>query len=110
VGDLKHCTVKLKETLTLMMSSLSAILQEARGEWYNYASCCNMGDMFFDSSRQEECKAICETCPVRLDCLNAAFLYQDDGVRGGLTAQERQPIIRRLKRYQPIFKLDVLGG
>ena len=46
-----------------------------------------------------EAKAICETCPVRAECLEYAIgTRQPDGVWGGLTAVERHRVIRRRQK------------
>jgi hypothetical protein len=89
--------------------TLSNVLLDLRADWYSHANCTKMGDMFFDPDKEEECKSICESCSVRLDCLNSAIIFQDEGIRGGLNSTERQQIIRRQKRYSRLFKLDVFG-
>jgi hypothetical protein len=35
-------------------------------------------------------RSICMTCPIWKDCLSYGFQYEDYGVWGGLTTQERQ--------------------
>jgi WhiB family redox-sensing transcriptional regulator len=36
-----------------------------------------------------EAKAVCDTCPVRSECLKHALDHEDYGVWGGLTPRER---------------------
>ncbi len=44
-------------------------------------------------------KALCATCPVQGECLEYALRVREkDGVWGGLTARERQRVIRRRRR------------
>jgi WhiB family redox-sensing transcriptional regulator len=44
-------------------------------------------------------KALCAACPVQSQCLEHALLHREkDGVWGGLTARERQRLIRRRRR------------
>lgn len=43
-------------------------------------------------------KAICSTCPYKLQCLQLAIEINADGIWGGTSAFERKSIVRRLKR------------
>lgn len=44
-------------------------------------------------------KALCGACPVQGECLESALAAREkDGVWGGLTARERQRLIRRRRR------------
>ena len=44
-------------------------------------------------------KGLCGACPVQSQCLEHALLRREkDGVWGGLTARERQRVIRRRRR------------
>jgi hypothetical protein len=74
-----------------------------RPGWEARAACAGLpSDVFFD--RPEQAIAICETCPVRQDCLFDAFNIESRGqmqfivgVRGGLGESARQARIRKLR-------------
>jgi len=63
------------------------------------AACKGMdGEQFLDLRRQVDAKAVCAACPARQDCLAWCVarerLYgQEPGVWGGLTPEERRPIV-----------------
>ncbi len=67
---------------------------------------CGLGDteVFFPDHESgqdaEAAKAICRACPARLECLDyAVTTFQDAGIWGGATTEERQRIRRsRLRR------------
>ena len=69
--------------------------------WRDDAACRGLDtDVFFPVTDEEaeEAKAICETCPVREECLEFALATrQEDGVWGGLTETERRRLRRRLR-------------
>jgi WhiB family redox-sensing transcriptional regulator len=51
----------------------------------------------------EAAKAVCMTCPVRLDCLEWALATaQDSGVWGGLSEEERRALRRARRREAAI--------
>lgn len=61
-------------------------------DWYRRAACRGMDpEMFFPNrgSRAAEARAVCATCPVRAECLEAGRL-EHYGVWGGTTFKERQ--------------------
>lgn len=71
-----------------------------RPAWQGDAACAGLGtDLFFtDASGQSSAEAIavCNTCPVRAECLDWALDNGDiEGVWGGLTPSQRR---RRLRR------------
>ena len=78
--------------------------------WRDRAACKGATDLFFppeDLTPTEyaqftaNAKAICMTCPVRLECLAAAGTEaQGHGVWGGMTAEERKQARRRERRAQ----------
>jgi len=82
-------------------------------EWRRHAACLQAGktEIFFpeDASSEEATDpalAICNECPVWLDCL-AAALAEDEryGIWGGATPLERERM-RRLAGVQRSTKLD----
>jgi WhiB family transcriptional regulator, redox-sensing transcriptional regulator len=67
-----------------------------RPAWHRRAACRGLGPGFFfagQGSGVTEARAICRTCPVRSECLEAG-LNQKFGVWGGTTERQR----RRLRR------------
>lgn len=68
--------------------------------WRHRAACIGQPiDLFFSERGQQKknqvAKAICRTCPVRIDCLDFAMSFEPrelPGIYGGLTELERQQI------------------
>lgn len=73
-------------------------------DWTSRAACSAEGapDMFphdQDVRGQREAKAVCDACPVRTDCLDAAFKRgETHGIWGGLDRDERVNLIRARRR------------
>ncbi|MFI0155777.1 WhiB family transcriptional regulator [Streptomyces lydicus] len=76
--------------------------------WHNHAACRSAPhdrtdpDLFFpepdEMDRIRAAKALCAQCSVRTTCLDAALENGDrDGVRGGMTEEERAPLHRNLQ-------------
>ncbi|GAA2377568.1 WhiB family transcriptional regulator [Streptomyces carpaticus] len=70
-------------------------------KWQDRAACLGAADedpdLFFpspdDDDRADEAKRFCARCPVRDACLDAALVAGDrHGIRGGLTAEEREAL------------------
>ncbi|MFF7096364.1 WhiB family transcriptional regulator [Streptomyces rubradiris] len=58
-------------------------------------------ELFFSTSTEEIAKAVCSGCPVREDCVNHALDQGiEDGVWGGLTADERRNIRRKAVQWK----------
>lgn len=69
-------------------------------DWIDDAACRNSDNptLFFDHHTADQAKAICRRCPVREDCFEEAMSmdpWVDNGVRGGLTLDERRNLRRR---------------
>lgn len=70
--------------------------------WDQHAACKPSDlDLFFPPSYGrsyrtwiEEAKAVCATCPVRAECLTDALANSPDGIRAGLTPDERRTLRR----------------
>ncbi len=96
------------------MPSIQALRQRRQDahnhfkEWAPQAACRGIdAKIFFDDDspgrrkrsdgpRSALAKAICETCPVRLDCLEYALITSEPhGVWGGFTFTERKDVRRR---------------
>ncbi|MGN8247480.1 WhiB family transcriptional regulator [Cellulomonas soli] len=52
--------------------------------------------LFVEGAAQREARSVCQTCPVRLECLaDALDNRMDFGVWGGMTERERRALLRR---------------
>ena len=72
--------------------------------WQRNASCVGPDSSIFYPPTDREAgraKAVCAECPVRQDCLEFALTVREkEGVWGGLTAVERQRLVRRRRRQR----------
>lgn len=81
--------------------------------WRNDAACRDMGPALFFSDYQSDharAKAVCESCPVRAECLADALdtpQFDDYGIRGGLSVSGRHGIRGRKK---PPIRHGTPGG
>ncbi len=72
--------------------------------WQDAAACRDRDDVDFfptpdDEAGTARAKAVCAGCPVADECLTFALeTNQSEGIWGGMTASERQPIRRRWLR------------
>ena len=73
--------------------------RDVREAWRAQAACRDADvNIFFPTTDEgaEPARAICATCPVRMECLEFALATrQEDGVWGGLTETERRRLRRR---------------
>ena len=73
--------------------------QRSLENWRQQSACRDLETTVFFPATDEEAaaaKAVCATCPVRLECLEYAIATrQDDGVWGGLDETERRRLRRR---------------
>jgi WhiB family redox-sensing transcriptional regulator len=68
--------------------------------WRKLASCAGVDpELFFPDHYQLRvgvmaAKAVCQSCPVQLECLTEAMEYEEDtfGIFGGLTPKERREL------------------
>lgn len=83
--------------------------QKSIGEWMEDALCRRLGlptDIFFEGSTYDPITAMqaCRNCPVRRECLEYQLRYeargtaQAAGIFGGLTAQQRGPLRKQLRK------------
>lgn len=79
-----------------------------RYEWVADAACRGLTDVFFGPekettaqriARQREAKAVCRSCPVRQECLDAAIVNYEKGIWGGMSDHERK-VYRRQRRQE----------
>ncbi|MBB2894627.1 WhiB family transcriptional regulator [Flexivirga oryzae] len=82
------------------------MLTDPDDDWRRNAACRGLNsDLFFPVgttgpalAQTERAKAICRTCPVAAQCLEAALAHgEDDGIWGGMTPEERRRL-RYLRR------------
>jgi WhiB family redox-sensing transcriptional regulator len=90
-----------------LLESRGARADIVEGNWRNAAACLiNDPELFFplDNSgparlQAEQAKAVCRRCPVTDKCLEWALESKEGfGVWGGLTADERRALSRRMAR------------
>lgn len=95
-----------------MSTTLRQTIAESAENYFRYASrgvssitleeaACRNEDLelfFAVDGREEEAKAVCQRCPVRWECLTYALeTRQRHGVWGGLTAEERVLLLRKIR-------------
>jgi WhiB family redox-sensing transcriptional regulator len=73
--------------------------------WNTQAACLNRDPQWWDHESHvmtRECKkamAICNACPVRIECLTSALDNEVEfGIWGGLTPFDRKQLVKRLER------------
>lgn len=94
-----------------MDSSVPLVWEEEEDEWRQYAACKEAGNATFYNEDDEDqrlirnygatkrAKAMCEKCPVRMECLTYALDNKERfGIWGGLTARERRNLVRNQNR------------
>ena len=86
-----------RSAIALDSSSITASTV-ARGEWITQAKCRN-GDpdaLFVRGAEQRKAAAICQKCPVMLECRADALDNRVEfGVWGGLTERQRRALLRK---------------
>lgn len=73
---------------------------KSMGDWREDAVCIDHGpEMFFPERHQalaQQAKAVCKTCPVRMECLDEAIANNERfGIWGGMDTLERSKEVRR---------------
>ena len=71
------------------------------GVWRAQAACIGLGDLLFEDRMRtvvKKAKRLCSTCAVKQECLDYALRNNEDGVWGGLTANERRKVKRIAKK------------
>jgi len=65
-------------------------------DWADRGLCRAQAEqMFAEGAAQNEAKAVCVECPVRLDCLAYALDHREEyGVWGAMTERERRALLR----------------
>ncbi|PGH49697.1 WhiB family transcriptional regulator [Streptomyces sp. Ru87] len=90
--------------------------------WHDHAACRSTPhhqvdpELFFpdpdELDRIRAAKSLCAQCPVRRTCLDAALEAGDrDGIRGGMTEEEREPLHSNLEHRLDYTRVnEVLAG
>ncbi len=71
------------------------------GVWRTQAACIGHGDLFFEDRMRtvvKKAKQLCAVCAVKQECLDYALRNNEEGVWGGLTANERRKVKRIAKK------------
>lgn len=75
---------------------------EPSADWRVAAACRDVDlEVFFatDEASQQDAIAVCESCPVRAECLEHAVRHREPyGVWGGTREQERRRLVRARSR------------
>jgi WhiB family redox-sensing transcriptional regulator len=71
--------------------------------WRQLAACRGRDTDAFYVSKDvlhppDEIREVCESCPVRADCLFEALVHREQGVWGGTTERQRKLLLRRYRR------------
>jgi len=86
-----------------MVMALNDLLCEPDEGWREQAACGGADtDLFFPAGEEDalvaEAREICESCPVKDECLRYALATnQTEGVWGGMTGSERRSLWRRIR-------------
>lgn len=101
----QHPSKKTSKTAKAVASKLASLESDAR--WQDKASCKGMDPIIFfgpefaetvkeKRDREDQAKGVCDTCPVKKDCLEYALEAREAyGIWGGLTEVERKALLRR---------------
>lgn len=83
---------------------------DIRTDWYAHGACLGIDPDLFHPDRGgsvSESKAVCATCPVRVECLHWALTsHQKFGIWGGTSERERRRIRRHLAAGEHVPQLD----
>lgn len=66
--------------------------------WRREAICLDKKDLF--DKKPKEAKQLCKGCPVASECFQYAVVYNERGVWGGTSYQERKNIIKRNPEFR----------
>ena len=96
----QHPAKKMTKTTRAVASKLASLETDAR--WQDVSACKGMDPTIFfgpehpetvkeKRDREEAAKAVCDTCPVKQECLEYALEAREGyGIWGGLTELERK--------------------
>jgi WhiB family redox-sensing transcriptional regulator len=97
---------KHPDILQLVKQGRLDLLFELNGKPDLEGAECNPenAELFYSDVETEiaEAKSICAACPVQAACLEWAVAYEDDGIHGGATPQERGA----MRNGNPVVDID----
>lgn len=79
---------------------MTMVTSRAEWDWIQAAACRNEGDpeiyhpVSDRDSMTPRALSFCGSCPVRVECLEAALTHGFSGIWGGLTESERDRLLR----------------
>jgi hypothetical protein len=89
-GTATRCAVELDRLLAVKLPT-----DVTRPDWFDDAACKGRTDLFFpaedankggsldDSKRRRDARAMCQSCPVRVECRATAVVWNETGIWGG---------------------------
>ncbi|QPX62652.1 WhiB family transcription factor [Microbacterium phage Xitlalli] len=89
-----------------LISDVVTFESPRREEWMDQSACANTDpNLFFNKDKAHEAKAICNDCPVRIQCLAKALVDEKTvsrrtGIFGGMNAAERKQLQEHLNNMQ----------
>lgn len=101
----EHPSKKTTKTTKAVASKIASLDAEAR--WQDRAACKGMDPTIFfgpenaetvkeKRDREDAAKEVCNTCPVKQECLEYALEAREAyGIWGGLTELERKALLRK---------------
>lgn len=94
-------------------------MSEIGENWYDSTPCRGLHEMFdldpderrgVDHDAVKLCLTICDACPVRMECLLDALQYfEQEGIRGGLSPNQRRKLLPVGMKPWKEVRLDVLA-
>ena len=78
-------------------------------DWRDKAYCLDNihEEIFLEPEYIDIANQFCSKCPVRVQCLDDAFLYDDGGHRGGMSEKERESVVMHRRRHSKAFQFDL---
>lgn len=102
-------------TLAALLDALADNYDEAaeRLPWRQAAACKNKPTEWFFPAKgvnPARAKAVCMTCPVRIECLDwAVEMRERQGVFGGTSEKQRRPLIKAMLAGTPLAEQALPG-
>jgi WhiB family redox-sensing transcriptional regulator len=79
-----------------------SISRRPKNEWAPFGNCLGKPTETFytrNGAISDEIRELCETCPVRLDCLVFALVNDEHGIWGGTTRLQRSRFPKEVVNY-----------
>jgi WhiB family transcriptional regulator, redox-sensing transcriptional regulator len=102
-------SLQVAEFIELVRTGQAAQPDSDANRWQERANCLGVDpDLFFPErgASTKEAKGVCNSCEVRLDCLEYALRHGETfGIWGGMSERER----RRLRRQRALARRGLAG-